>query len=55
MFYLGFSWSPKYRDTGETLKHLYASPGVYPAAVIMNMGLHDLDPYPVPEYLQQLM
>ena len=53
---ISFTWSPKYVDAIEAVKSLYepASKIYHPSAVIMNMGLHDLNGY-VGDQLQELM
>ena len=52
---VSFSWAPKYSDAVTTLGELYQpNDHFYPSAVVMNMGLHDMNGYIQPD-LDQLV
>lgn len=52
---VSFSWAPKYSDAVTTLSELYQSNyHFYPSAIVMNMGLHDMNGYIRPD-LEQLV
>ena len=43
---VSFSWAPKYSDAVTTLHDLYqTNDHFYPSAIVMNMGLHDMNGY----------